>query len=87
LAHSVWTGVGADSAGKAGVDAFMKTVGKEEKENGIAAHLFDPGNVASQGNPQAEKDPMEMTGAVADMYRSKELRFLHLQINFSAPAS
>lgn len=67
MAHNFMKGFGAYSASKAAVDALMKTVAEEEKEHGIEVHLFDPGSVASQGNPQAERDPMEVMGEILNM--------------------
>ena len=60
MAHFFMNGFGAYSASKAGVEAFNKTVAEEEKEHGIDVQLFDPENVISEGNPEGEKDPMEM---------------------------
>ena len=66
MAHFYLRGFGAYSASKSGVEALMKTVAEEEKENGIEVHLFDPQNVISEGNPNGEKDPMEvMDGLLA----------------------
>lgn len=59
MAHYFMNNFGAYSASKAGVEAFMKTVAEEEKDNGIQVHLFDPENVISEANPQGEADPME----------------------------
>lgn len=67
MAHFFMKGFGAYSASKAAVEALMKTVAEEEKENGIEVHLFDPQNVISEGNPQGEKDPMEVAGEVIAM--------------------
>ena len=69
MAHFFMKGFGAYSASKAAVEALMKTVAEEEKEHGIEVHLFDPGNVVSQGNPQGEKDPMETMGKIIDMIK------------------
>lgn len=60
MAHFFMNGFGPYSASKAGVEAFNKTVAEEEKEHGIDVQLFDPENVISEGNPEGEKDPMEM---------------------------
>ena len=62
MAHFFMEGFGAYSASKAAVEALMKTIAEEEKENGIAIHLFDPENVISEGNPHGEKDAMEVMG-------------------------
>lgn len=67
MAHFFMTGFGPYSASKAGVEALMKTVAEEEKENGIEVHLFDPENVISEGNPEGEKDPMEVMGKLVEM--------------------
>lgn len=64
MAHFYMKGFAAYSAAKAAVEALMKTVAEEEKENGIGVHLFDPKNVISEGNPQGEKDPSEVVGEV-----------------------
>lgn len=60
-------GYGAYSASKAGVEALMKTVAEEEKENGIKVHFFDPGNIKTEGNPHGAQDPMEVTDKVVQM--------------------
>lgn len=60
MANYFMKGYGAYSASKAGVEALMKTVVDEEKENGIEVHLFDPGNVISEGNPDGGQNPMEV---------------------------
>ena len=60
-------GFGPYSASKAGVEALMKTVAEEEKEHGIEVHLFDPGNVLTEGNPRGAQDPMEVIGKVVEM--------------------
>lgn len=69
MAHFFMKGFGAYSASKAAVEALMKTVAEEEKENGIQVNLFDPENVISEGNPQGEKDPLEMMGKLLEMVR------------------
>lgn len=69
MAHFFMKDFGAYSASKAAVEAFIKTVGEEEKEHGIEVHLFDPQNVISEGNPQGEKDPMEVMGDVINMIK------------------
>lgn len=69
MAHFFMKGFGAYSASKAGVEALMKTVAEEEKEHGIEVHLFDPENVVSEGNPQGEKDPMEMMGEIREIIK------------------
>lgn len=60
-------GYGPYSASKAGVEALMKTVAEEEKQHGIEVHLFDPGNVLSEGNPQGAQDPMEVIDQLIGM--------------------
>lgn len=67
MAHFFMEGFGPYSSSKAGVEALMKTVAEEEKKNGIEVHLFDPENVVSEGNPDGEKDPMEVVGKVVEM--------------------
>lgn len=67
MAHFFMKGFGAYSASKAAVEALMKTVGEEEKEHDIEVHLFDPQNVISEGNPQGEKHPSEVSGQVVAM--------------------
>ena len=67
MAHFFMEGFGAYSASKAAVEALMKTVAEEEKEHGIEIHLFDPENVISEGNPQGEKDPMEVMDKLVAM--------------------
>ncbi len=67
MAHFFMEGFGAYSASKAAVEALMKTIAEEEKESGIEMHLFDPENVISEGNPQGEKDPMEVMGKLVAM--------------------
>lgn len=64
MAHFFMNGFGAYSASKAGVESLVKTVAEEEKEHGIDVQLFDPGNVASESNPEGENDPMEVVGEV-----------------------
>lgn len=69
MAHFFMKGFGAYSASKAAVEAFIKTVAEEEKEHGIEVNLFDPQNVISEGNPQGEKDPMEVMDEVINMVK------------------
>lgn len=64
MAHFYMRGFGPYSASKAGVEAFMKTVAEEEKETGVEVHLFDPGNVISEGNPEGEKHPMDIMNRI-----------------------
>ena len=67
MAHFFMNGFGTYSASKAGVEAFIKTVAEEEKKHGIDVKLFDPENVVSEGNPDGEKDPMEMMDKFVDL--------------------
>ena len=67
MSNYFMTGFGPYSASKAGVEALMKTVAEEEKEHGIEVHLFDPGNVLSEGNPQGAQDPSEISGKVVEL--------------------
>ena len=67
MAHFFMNGFGPYSASKAGVEAFIKTVAEEEKKHGIDVKLFDPENVVSEGNPDGEKDPMEMMDKFVDL--------------------
>lgn len=60
---------GAYSASKAGLDALMKTVAEEEKENGVEVHLFDPNNVISEGNPTGAKDPMDVMDGIIELVK------------------
>lgn len=69
MAHFYMKGFGAYSASKAGLEALMKTIAEEEKEHGIEVHLFDPQNVVSEGNPQGEKDPMEVMGELINLVK------------------
>lgn len=69
MAHFFMNGFGAYSASKAGVEAFNKTVAEEENEHGIDVQLFDPENVISEGNPEGEKDPMEMMDKFTDLLK------------------
>lgn len=67
MANFYMNGFGAYSSSKAGVEALMKTVAAEEKENGIQVNLFDPINVISEGNPNGEKDPAEIVAAIIEL--------------------
>lgn len=66
MAHFFMNGFGAYSASKAAVEALMKTIAVEEKDNGIQVNLFDPINVISEGNPQGEKDPSEIVASLVE---------------------
>lgn len=66
-------GMGSYSASKAAAEALMKTVAVEEKENGIQVNIFDPINVASEGNPQGEHDPLVVAKTVAELAASGPL--------------
>lgn len=59
-AHNYIPGLGAYSVSKAALESFMKVLGEQEKEHKITTHLFDPGNVISEANPQGEQEPMEI---------------------------
>ncbi|KOS68664.1 hypothetical protein AEA09_08985 [Lysinibacillus contaminans] len=67
MANFYMNGFGAYSASKAGVEALMKTVAAEEKDNGIQVNLFDPINVISEGNPSGEKDPAEIVATLIEL--------------------
>lgn len=67
MANFYMNGFGVYSASKAGVEALMKTVAAEEKDNGIQVNLFDPINVISEGNPSGEKDPAEIVATLIDL--------------------
>lgn len=60
-------GMGAYSASKAAVEALMKTVAEEEKDNGIQVNLFDPLNAVSEGNPQGQYEPMDIVDVLIDL--------------------
>ncbi|MFL9833690.1 SDR family oxidoreductase [Chryseobacterium terrae] len=59
-AHNYFPGMGAYSVSKTAIESLMKVLGEEEKENGIITHLFDPGTVISEANPQQGQEPMEV---------------------------
>ena len=65
--HNYFPGMGAYSVSKAALESFMKVVGEEEKENGIITHLFDPGNVISEANPQGGQDFMEIMDKIVEL--------------------
>ncbi len=67
MANFYMNGFGVYSASKAGVEALMKTVAAEEKDNGIQVNLFDPINVISEGNPNGEKDPAEIVATLIEL--------------------
>ena len=67
MANFYMNGFGVYSASKAGVEALMKTVAAEEKDNGIQVNLFDPINVISEGNPNGEKDPVEIVATLIEL--------------------
>lgn len=67
MANFYMNGFGVYSASKAGVEALMKTVAAEEKDNGIQVNLFDPLNVISEGNPNGEKDPAEIVATLIEL--------------------
>lgn len=67
MANYYMNGFGVYSASKAGVEALMKTVAAEEKDNGIQVNLFDPINVISEGNPNGEKEPAEIVASLIEL--------------------
>ncbi|AIF43970.1 SDR family oxidoreductase [Virgibacillus sp. SK37] len=67
-------GMGAYSASKAAVEALMKTVAEEEKDNGIQINLFDPLNVVSEGNPDGEYEPAEVVGVLVDLAAAESVQ-------------
>ncbi|MGM8364337.1 SDR family NAD(P)-dependent oxidoreductase [Virgibacillus sp. W0181] len=60
-------GMGAYSASKAAVEALMKSVAEEEKDNNIQVNMFDPLNAESEGNPMGKYDPMEIVDVLIDL--------------------
>lgn len=68
-AHNYFPGMGAYSVSKAALESFMKVVGEEEKGNGIKTHLFDPGNVISEANPQGGQEPMEIMDKIVALVK------------------
>lgn len=73
MANFFMDGFGSYSASKAGVEALMKTIAAEEKENGIQVNLFDPINVISEGNPDGEKDPAEILASLIELAASSSM--------------
>ena len=73
IVHFFMEGLGAYSAGKAAAEVLMKTLAVEEKENGVQVNLFDPINVATEGNPQGQHDPMEIAKAVLGLIESEHM--------------
>ena len=73
IVHFFMEGLGAYSAGKAAAEVLMKTLAVEEKENGIQVNLFDPINVATEGNPQGEHDPMTIARSVIELIESEHM--------------
>lgn len=67
MANFYMNGFGAYSSSKAAVEALMKTVAAEEKDNGVQVNLFDPINVISEGNPNGEKDPAEIVATLIEL--------------------
>lgn len=63
-AHNYIPGLGAYSVSKAALESFVKVLGEQEREHGITMHLFDPGNVISEANPQGEQNPMELMNRI-----------------------
>lgn len=70
VVHFFMEGYGPYSASKAAVEALMKTVAVEEKDNNIQVNLFDPLNAISEGNPAGEHDPLELVGVLVDLAAS-----------------
>lgn len=73
IVHFFMEGLGAYSAGKAASEVLMKTLAVEEKENGVQVNLFDPINVATEGNPQGEHDPKTIAKAVIELLESEHM--------------
>ena len=69
VVHKYIPGLGAYSVSKAALESFMKVLGEEEKENGITVHLFDPGDVISEANPQGEQEPMEIMDRIVTLIK------------------
>lgn len=67
-------GSGVYSARKAGVEALMKTVAAEEKDNRIQVDLFDPINVISEGNPNGENDPAEIVASFIEVAAATSMK-------------
>lgn len=67
MVHFYMNGFAAYSSSKAAVEALMKTLAVEEKDNGIQVNLFDPINVISEGNPNGEKDPAEIVATLIEL--------------------
>lgn len=57
LATQNFESLGAYSAAKAGMEAFIRAVALEEGKHGILANLFDPGNLKTEQNPYGQDDP------------------------------
>lgn len=71
MANYFMEGYGAYSVSKAAVEALMKTVAVEEKDNNIQVNLFDPLNAVSEGNPDGEYDPLHLVGVLVDLAASE----------------
>lgn len=63
-------GMGAYFTSKAAVEALMKSVAEEEKDNGIQVNLFDPLNAVSEGNPQGQYEPLDIVNVLIDLASS-----------------
>ena len=51
----------------------MKTLAIEEKENGVQVNLFDPINVASEGNPHGQHDPIKIAQKIVELVQSEHM--------------
>lgn len=67
MANLVYTGLGAYSAAKAGLEALMRTVAIEEAKYGIIVNMFDPGNMKTEQNPRGDKDPASVVDAIVSL--------------------
>lgn len=60
MANLVYTGLGAYSAAKAGLEALMRTVAIEEAKYGIVVNMFDPGNMKTEQTQEVIKIPLRL---------------------------
>lgn len=67
VTHKYFEGLGAYAVSKVALEAFMKII--EEEESEIKIHLFDPGSVTSEANPQGGKDPMEIMDEIVALVK------------------
>lgn len=67
MANFEYEGLGAYSAAKAGLEAFMRTVALEEKNHGIVVNMFDPGNLKTEQNPYGEADPSTVVDGIVTL--------------------